>query len=321
MLDYIKSVSGRLTRRVIFARAFQWGAYGAAAAIIISLALKLIPFDSFNPIFISVLPAAGLLIGAVAGIVGRPSLMDTAIFLDEKLADRNYLSTFVECLNKPSLNPVESRLINSNEQRPTNPELRYKVSYLIMFLIAMIVLVIIQQTPIPANSGQTRNPKSEIQNNAQISDIKTQVKTLQATSGDTGKELLAKIEKLVREMEQGSAAPSMMLEKLNEFSQSVRELPRDSPDAARIQALLDKLQEYYKITAQKQDSGFSRANALAQSGPSGAGGGVTEPIITYPQPLTPVSITPLYLKKLYEEAVARPYWPAQYDEVIKKYFK
>ncbi|MFA5795013.1 MAG: hypothetical protein WC980_08135 [Candidatus Brocadiia bacterium] len=327
MLDFIKSVSRRLARRVIFARAFQWGAYGAVLAVLSALASKLIIPDSHLLFFISYFCVTlGLVIGVVIGIINRPSLMDTAIFLDEKLADRNYLSTFVECVNKASLNPVETKLLDNSGFQISALTIAYKYSNLIMFLIAAIVLVIIQQTPLP--SLEIQNPKSEIRNNAQISNIKTEVKTLQATAGNTSNDLLAKIEQLVREMEQGSATPSAILEKINEFSPSARDLPRDSPDAARIRALLDKLQEYYKIAENKQDTGFSRAPSSAGRANAQAGSGDTSGQTTGDNQLNQLNpltkepeVTPAYLKKIYEEAITRPSWPAEYDEVIEKYFK
>lgn len=325
MLEVIKLVSRQLTRRMIFAYAFRWGAYGAVLAVLFALASKLI-IPSFQLSFLisPLCIIAGLLIGAIIGIINRPTLLQTAIFLDEKLADKNYLSTFVECVNKQSLNPVEAKLVTPQpEFHIPDLTIAYKYSQLIIFLIAVIVLVIIQQTPVPTvNGGEIPNAKSQITNNVQISNIKTQVKTLQETVGDTNKQLLAKIERLAREIEEGTATPSLVLAKVNELSRAVQTLPPGDKDTTKLQALLDKLQEYYKISAKSRDTGFTRATESVQGGTS-ASGSTGNQITDRNQlnlfnPLT--EVTPAYLEKLGEEALSKPYWPSEYNEVIKKYF-
>lgn len=322
MLDYIKSVSSQLTRRVVFAYAFRWGAYGAVLAVLFALASKLIipSFHLSSPVSYFCI-IAGLLIGLAIGIINRPTLIQTAIYLDQKLNTRDHLSTLMECLNKTLPNPVEAQFINKSAISNPQFAISYKYSYLILFLIAVIVLVIVQQTPLPTlGSRDISNRTSHISNQqVQIANLKSQIQQAQAVSNESVKQLIKQIEQLVREIEQGSTAPSMILARLTEFSRTAQGLPQDDKDTAKVQALLDKLQEYYKIS-DKGQPGFTRATESAQKGTGGTGGGETESLIPYPQPLTPVAITPVYLKKLGEEAMSKPYWPSEYNEVIKKYF-
>ncbi|MBI4738686.1 hypothetical protein HY772_03860 [Candidatus Woesearchaeota archaeon] len=330
MMDIINRTQNRLWQRVIFATVFRWGFYATAAAALAVLAGKVMG-NIWTGWY--TLPAAGLVIGLITGLFKRPSPEHTAIYIDRVTDKENYFATLLYCLTKEQPNPVEKAFPDAPAgSGPVMPlQIPYNLHYPLMFAVSLIIIFIITlapvmstattDSPVANNSGLVvPAPGRAAAGTANLPDL-----AVQAGMAKLRKE----IAQLLKDIEQGKLNPAAILEKVNGFvtaSGSVEEL-------AEIKALLEKLQpqipQIYepRITQIRGEvaqrlSRINSSGGFSLAGEPGDGIGGTTGQETPSGNVAGINTEPGHIPtpKTIEEIMRKPYWPAEYDEVVKKYF-
>lgn len=325
----INDARNRLWQRVIFATAFRWGFYATAAAALAVLAGKIM-----GNIWIGfyTLPVAGLVIGLITGLFKRPSPEHTAIYIDRSIGKDNYFATLLYCLAKERPNPVEKAFPAAPAgSGPVTPlQIPYNLHYPLMFAVSLIIIFIITLAPVMP----TATTDSPMANNSGF----VVPAPGRAAAGTANMAKLRKeIAQLLKDIEQGKLNPAAILEKVNGFvtaAGSVEEL-------AEIKALLEKIKsslqdkqmlqvyepritQINEVVTQKMDRLHASVSGFSLAGESGEGASGTSATGPEPSPdnVTATSTEPgrIPAPKTIEEIMRKPYWPVEYDEVVKRYF-
>ncbi|MFH1229917.1 MAG: hypothetical protein V1709_00325 [Planctomycetota bacterium] len=331
--NLLKKISGYLWSLIILDSSFKTGSYLIIVSIILLLISKItnILFLSQSYYWLLISPLIGLSLGLVIGLFRKPSVSETASVIDTKLGLDNYLSTTLECIAKQSPNQIEQSLADNIKKDGINHLSRFSFVYNwrapSVFMILAGITLIIWFTPVAHSGvlnklGVTTNTFSspEIPNLINISQGLSEIKQNTATNQDV-QELIRQIETLLNDIQNTQQNYSILLEKINRFIQEIpkhQEIPHQ--ESARLQSLLQRLESLVNVrisnaynvnTKGGESNGFSRYQPESQQ--------VTKsPQAEYNNKIEEVQ--PDIQSEPHQEPINNPYWPEEYNEIIKKYF-
>lgn len=226
--ELIKSVS-RVTRalwtRNIIEQTLRLGFYGTIVSIILILLVKfssLLNWASTSFCFIPL--TSGILLGLLLGLVRKPRLNETALFLDRACSLQNRLATLLEHIKRPSSSPLVSPLLSDTMQYRTQflPAIVYKhfnTNYLFQYLLAGLGIIILCLIPVP----HINYVRGDI--------AREQSEKLKATAQDicqsdeldgVAHSLTNEMEGIARAIEEGKINPEETIQKLESLSEKVR---------------------------------------------------------------------------------------------------
>jgi len=338
-IDFNSSDSGKSLRRInkylwgltITDYFFKAGSYLLVVSIILIIIGRIthISFLSLSP-WLIIVPLAGLALGFIAGILYKPSLMQTAVVIDAKSGLDNYFSTVLECTAKESPNEME-QLLTDNAKRNGGDLLErfsfaYNWRYPLLFMILSGVMLVIWITPM----AHSQSPDRAGQNNAMISpqtpDILTitqniaEIKNNQENTPEIN-EMIQQIESVINNIRNNSQSTVVILEKIDAFISELSGIKIPLQESDKLRALLTQLKslvadkvssvsvsgagpkETGTVSQTSQQQGSAPANLSAEKYSNEKVDFNTEQVI-----------------KSREEAINNPYLPDKYKEIIKNYF-
>lgn len=233
--DLIKSVS-RVARalwtRNIIEQTLCLGFYGAMLSIILILLVKFSSLLSWVATSFYLIPIAlGILLGLFLGIVRKPRLNETALFLDRSLGLQNRLATLIEHLNASSSNPLVNPLLSDTIRYQTqfSPAVAYKrfnTNYLFQCLLAglgIIIIWLIPGYPRPALADMAREQAEKLKATAQDICRSNRTAGKHGKLDDVTQTLVSEMEGMARAIEEGEINPEEISRRLNELSQKAKE--------------------------------------------------------------------------------------------------
>jgi len=322
------------------------------------LATDSILFLSPSYYLLLAIPLIGLCCGVMLGLFRKPSLSETASVIDTKLGLNNYLPTTLECISKQPPNQIEQLLADNMKKDGVDYLARFSFGYNwrapSLFMILAGIMLVIWFVPV-AHSGvlDTSGVKTNTFSSSEIPNLITISQGLSEIKQDTRnnqevQELIRQIETLLNDLQNTKQDYSVILERINRF---IREIPNDekipAQQSAQLQSLLQKLESLVcgKISnvnmKEDENNGFSRYQPARLDNRSG--GPESQPVTptgreplkgTSPDVKVPSGATSIQAKynnkietvqpniqpESHIESINKPYWPEEYNEIIKKYF-
>jgi len=272
-------------------------------------------------------PLIGLTIGVIIGLLNKPSDTRIAAVIDTKINSGYYLPTIQGIVSKESINDIEKELlIQSNDNIAKITEkfpFEYNHKYLSLFVIIIglafvIIFIPFNRTPSSPNANPVLSQTDALIISGQLNSIKTDTNTPEGIRQTISQleELLAKIQK--------NPQVTLLIESMDFLRQKLSLPDNQSPEYAKLQAIMGKLQEILGNYLTGQASAQNPDNASHKSTFS-----LYQPddnrIPVAPAPITPTSVQAIEigsisLQKTYEQAINNPYLPEDYKNIIKKYF-
>lgn len=236
--ELIKSVRGvarALWIRHIIEQTLRLGFYGAMGSIILILPVKFSSLLSWIPITFCLIPLAlGVLLGLLLGLLHKPYLNETALFLDRACSLQDRLATLLEHLT--SSNPLVKPLFSDTMRylsAPTSvgaqagriqfsPAVAYKgfnTNYLFQCLLAGLGIIILGLIPAPyinyVRGDMAREQSEKLKTTAQ--DISQSNKLNEVTQS-----LIKEMDKIAQAIDEGKINPEEIIKKLEALSEKVR---------------------------------------------------------------------------------------------------
>jgi hypothetical protein len=154
----IKKVANALWLRIALEKVLSIGFYAVlfVGVVIILVKAGLLVVSVWD--YLAVL-LVGLVIGLAIGITRRPSLYQTAVFLDNALALKNRLATSLECLARKKQNDMEKLLLK--EVADIQPNIKasiaynkFNVNYIFQFSLATLGVLVLWLIPISISPAE-----------------------------------------------------------------------------------------------------------------------------------------------------------------------
>ena len=151
-------VAWTLWSRLLLKEILRWGFYGCLVSVVF---ITLTKFSLYwqgllqqQPGLFYGLPfGVGCLLGCLVGLVKKPSLSQSALFLDNILKLDNKLVTALECLSQPKQSQLSLALINDSfhqlERVRLSSAYRYfDLNYVLRFIVVILIIGVLTLIPV-----------------------------------------------------------------------------------------------------------------------------------------------------------------------------
>ncbi|MBI4835315.1 MAG: hypothetical protein HY811_10945 [Planctomycetes bacterium] len=197
----------------------------------------------------------GFVFGLSIGISRKPSLYQTAIFLDDAMLLNNRLAASLECVVKPSPNTIEKLLLRETETirfriAPAIAYKRFNTNYIFQFALSVLGIIVIWLIPI--NFSEAKETLNDLMDN-QAGKL---TNTLQSFQNKTDLDAMTKslsdqMEAVAQAIKQGDN-PEEILRQLEELKEKTAKELRQIETANK---LLDQIVLIFNKTASPELSG------------------------------------------------------------------
>ena len=260
----LNRVTWALWSRILVLEILRWSFYGCLMSIALILLSRFNVITAHQVLFYSIPPFGGVLGGVLLALFKKPSLQQSALFLDTILKLNNQLVTTLESLKAAGKSKFTELLINNSVQRLERVQLSlaykyFTLNYFLRLVITVLVVGILLLIPVaqsPELLAKTRIAELMKEEGHKLENTAAHIK--ESSSLDSvAQSIVREMEQLAVMLKEKEADPIAIQERIDNLSF------RTGVELERITGARQMIEEIY--IALGQPTNFSRTQEILQN--------------------------------------------------------